>query len=205
MSNQEGERFWKFLLGMITGMVLTFLYVRFGFEMPGPLGLEQKLISRAVVTTAEFDLYNSSASDLTRRRALAIVLANQPDLFLEVDAAIENRFFQEFLRRHSPDEYRSPRLPLGPESVIAGQPAVRFGVRPPVATPVSPRPTRPTVSGQVIGTLPALGLAPPGTRFPDASEEVLDWLPGPPDLPGTGGSPGPADRSAAVPNAPPRR
>ncbi len=99
MSQNESSSFGRFLFGLFAGVVLTVLYVRFGFVLPGALGWEQKVISKAIVTAAEMDLYNPNSHPMVQRRALAIVLANKPETFLEIDAAIGNRFFNEFMRR----------------------------------------------------------------------------------------------------------
>ena len=42
----------KFVAGMLAGVALTGLYVRFGYKLPGILGLGKKLSANAIVSTA---------------------------------------------------------------------------------------------------------------------------------------------------------
>ena len=107
MSNgNESDRVLRFLFGLVCGVVLTILYVRFGFPLPGLIGLEQQLISKSVVKTAETDLLNPHADIKVRQRALAVVLANEPETFVEIDSAIGNQFMSEYLKRNNTNPYQ---------------------------------------------------------------------------------------------------
>lgn len=96
---KESNPLWKLLGGVVFGVVLTWLYVRFGFELPGIARLGQKVAAEAVVTTAEVDLYDPAAPLENRQRALAMVISEKPELFLEIDESIGGRFFHEAMRR----------------------------------------------------------------------------------------------------------
>ena len=72
MSGSESNPILNFLIGLFIGVAGTFLYVRFGIELPSMGGVGQRLTSQAIVKTAEYELYNSNNSAIVRRRALAV-------------------------------------------------------------------------------------------------------------------------------------
>jgi len=113
---KQSDPIWKVLGGMVAGVLLTYAYVRFGYSLPWIVQAGGKMTSEAMVATAEIDLYDPVASDDVRHRALAIVVGLKPELFIDVDDAIGNQFFEEVLRRkavrkaklmkHRPRAYR---------------------------------------------------------------------------------------------------
>ena len=179
MSSSEESAVWKFVCGLVTGVVLTFLYVRFGIQAPGAIGLGQKLTTEAVVKTAEMDLYNARQPPIVRRRALAVVLANRPELFLEVDQRINNTFFNAFLQhtqrqdqpgRIDADAIGTTRL-IGSsgsgtfQSVRLDSQSIHSLVRDPSGKPIGIGiPTSSILEGRLR------------KQFPEASEEVIRFL-----------------------------
>ena len=100
MAGNESNKFVNFVFGLVVGVGASFLYIRFGIELPAAAGIGQRITSQAIVKTAEFELFNAGNSPLVRHRALAVILANQPEKFLEIDQAINYRFLNEFIQRH---------------------------------------------------------------------------------------------------------
>lgn len=131
----EASSIGKYIAAMLCGVVLTFLYVRFGYNMPGVVQLGSKVASEAVVTTAEVDLYNSKAPHKVRQRAMAIVVGQRPDLFIDVDDAIGNQFFEEVLRRKAVRKAKLIKQRMRAYGMALAKPALRrhqekrFGVK----------------------------------------------------------------------------
>lgn len=97
--SKESNPVWKFVFGLMVGVALSWAYVRFAFTLPGILGWTGKVSSEAIVITAEAQLYDPQATVDVRKRALAVIVGQKPNLFLEIDAALDNRFYEEALRR----------------------------------------------------------------------------------------------------------
>ena len=100
MAQDNSGSLTKFFLGVGVGVTMSFVYVRFGISgLPGILGLGQKLTENAVVSTAEFDLYAAETDPAVRYRALAVVVANKPELFIHFDQATGGQIMEEALRQ----------------------------------------------------------------------------------------------------------
>ena len=115
----------KFLVGMLAGVALTGLYVRFGYKLPGILGLGKKLSENAIVTTAEIDLYDHEQAEDVRKRALAVVIGQRPELFMELDASGGNRIYEEVLRRKAVREAKLLKGRLTAYDAALSKPALR--------------------------------------------------------------------------------
>ena len=96
----ESNPFFNFVIGLLIGVGASFLYIRFGIQLPAAAGVGQRITSEAIVKTAELQLFDASNPPLVRHRALAMILANEPEKFLAIDRAINHRFLNEFLRQH---------------------------------------------------------------------------------------------------------
>ena len=100
MSNPESPNpIWKLISGAVIGIVLTWAYVRFGYKLPGIAQIGATVTSEAAIATAEAQFYDPAADVAARKRALATIIANQPELLIELDDAVGNRLFDELLRR----------------------------------------------------------------------------------------------------------
>ena len=71
------------------------------YDIPDVVQLPGKITEAAVVTTAEIDLYDPRAAPEVRRRALAVVMSQNPELFVEIDHKLGGRLMEETLRREA--------------------------------------------------------------------------------------------------------
>ena len=181
----ESNRFLNFAGGLLLGVGVCFLYVRFGIQMPAAIGVGQRITSEAIVKTAEFELLNESNSHLVRHRALAMILAQKPETFLEVDQAINNRFLGEYLRQHY-------------DKRISNEPLVSNGLnKQPLTINPSKVGTSFVNSGTVLGTPPVGVAAKPDfvldamlrQKYPAATDEVINFLIKHPELRGPANQP----------------
>jgi hypothetical protein len=122
---KESNPVWKFVCGVMIGVVLSWAYVRFGFTLPGILGWTGKVSSEAIVMTAEGTLYDPHATADVRKRALAVIVGQKPSLFLEIDAALDNRFYEEALRRKAVRKAQLIRSETSGYDVALSKPALR--------------------------------------------------------------------------------
>ncbi len=146
--------------------------------MPSAIGVGQRITSEAIVKTAELELFNNSNSLLVRHRALAMILANKPDVFLEVDQAIGHRFLNEFVRRHG-------SMDATPGSLAE----TSHGKRLPTIAP-SKVGTTVIQAGTVIGS-PKIGVAKQSNfivepllrqKYPGITPETVDFLVAHPEI-----------------------
>ncbi|MEM1062240.1 MAG: hypothetical protein AAGJ97_07925 [Planctomycetota bacterium] len=83
--SSDGVPFGGYLAGLLTGVVLSVLYVRFDWRPPAVVTLPGKVQDFAIAATADLDLSDPTRPVDVRRRALATVLATNPDLVIELD------------------------------------------------------------------------------------------------------------------------
>ncbi len=81
MGSGESNPILNFVIGLVVGVGMAFLYIRFGIELPAAMGVGQRITSEVIVKTAEFELFNSSNPALVRHRALAVILATDIIIF----------------------------------------------------------------------------------------------------------------------------
>ncbi|MCA9248226.1 MAG: hypothetical protein KDA42_13955 [Planctomycetales bacterium] len=122
---QESNSLWKYVTSVACGALLCYAYVRFGFELPGILGIPQRISSEALVTTAEMSLYDCDASDTERLRALSMVLANRPELMLEVNQQLDGAILETVLRRKAVREAKLLKQRVAAYDMALQKPALR--------------------------------------------------------------------------------
>ena len=181
MSGRDGveSQFGKFLVGLVVGVVATFVYIRFGVELPGAAGVGQRITTEAIVKTAEFEFHNTANDPIVRRRALAVILANRPDEFLQIDAEIGNQFFDAYLRQSKVKnrvgtnvfDSQSERFGYGTPTLakFGNQTVNLVGVADANRIPDLKKQT--SLRGVLIASM-----------YPDASSEVIDFLVRHPEL-----------------------
>ena len=173
----ESNPFLNFVIGLLIGVGASFLYIRFGIQLPAAAGVGQRITSEAIVKTAELQLFDASNPPLVRHRALAMILAHEPEKFLAIDRAINHRFLNEFLRQHQ----------------------TGFGLNGPIVLDQNPTSLK-TISRSKLGTtligsnekaaVTLGGTAAPNyltkallqQKYPDASADTIDFLAAHPEL-----------------------
>lgn len=123
--SKESDPIWKFVFGLLIGVVLSWAYVRFGFTLPGILGWTGKVSSEAIVMTAESTLYDPQATIDERKRALAVIVGQRPALFLEVDQVLNNGFYEEALRRKAVRKAKLIKGQISGYDMALSKPALR--------------------------------------------------------------------------------
>ena len=188
----ESNPFANFVIGLLIGVGASFLYIRFGIEMPAAIGVGQRITSEAIVKTAELELFNNSNPPLVRHRALAMILANKPETFLEVDRAIGHRFLNEFLRQHQTGYPLNGPVVVNPpnEDPLTISPSM-------VGTTVINAGVLGSSGIRVANKSPSILRAMLQQKYPDASDEVIDFLVANPETHSQSDQTG---RRAALPN-----
>lgn len=77
----------KFILGVVFGAVMSFVYVNYNVELPGYLQLPEMLRGNLISTTTEATLYDLDADEAARQRALEVYFDNRARDAAKVDAA----------------------------------------------------------------------------------------------------------------------
>lgn len=98
-SEDGGSGIWRFVGGMLFGVILTAGYVKYAFELPAIFTLGDKIAEATIVTTAEIDLYDLNKPMDVRMRALSVVLGQQPDKIIELDQQFNHLLLNELYRR----------------------------------------------------------------------------------------------------------
>lgn len=97
----------KFLSGAAVGGVLSFLYLVYGYQPPAVtrvFDIPKEAAAFAMSVVADEVLYDPAANLEDQQRAIAFKVGTDHKFFREVDAAIDNRFTNEVLRRHASDQ-----------------------------------------------------------------------------------------------------
>lgn len=115
----------RFFLGLFSGALLSFLYVRYDIELPAWMQLPQLLQENVAASAALSDLYDLSAPEDVRKRALEIYFQTQSKRAVEVDAAYGHPFFKSLYRREVTREARILRQAWGAFDVALEKPALR--------------------------------------------------------------------------------
>lgn len=115
----------RFIGGVFFGVVMTLGYVRYAWTMPDVAQLPGKITEAAVVTTAEIDLYDPRAAPEVRRRALAVVMSQNPELFVEIDHELGGRLMEETLRREALRETKLLKHQMSAYDIAIDKPALR--------------------------------------------------------------------------------
>lgn len=115
----------KFILGVVLGSFLAIGYVRFGWELPAFLQMSDRLRGNMVSSAIEFDLYDLSASEEKRRRALEIYFSNRPADAVTLDAEAGHPFLAALYRSRAAREARQLRAQGAAIDKTLAQPAMR--------------------------------------------------------------------------------
>ena len=87
--------FAKVTLGMVTGFAVAFAFTGSADQ------IESRKDESALVQLAEMDLFNVRNSEQTRRRAMAVLLARDPSLFVKLDEQFNNEIFNSFIEMYA--------------------------------------------------------------------------------------------------------
>ncbi|MEZ6054056.1 MAG: hypothetical protein R3C02_22110 [Planctomycetaceae bacterium] len=103
MTSSQSDSFsiGKFLGGLAVGVVLTYAYTRYRWEMPAVVRLPATVTSSVISATADSDLYNWDLPFETRQRAAAVILGQNPDRFIELDNATDHVLMREMERQRA--------------------------------------------------------------------------------------------------------
>jgi len=121
----ESPSIMKFIGGVLLGVVLTFVYVRYSWTLPEVAQLPGKITEAAIVATAEMDLFNPEASDDVRRRALSVVMSHQAGEFVELDHELGDPLMEEVLRRKAFRETKLLKHQMTAYEAAMDKPALR--------------------------------------------------------------------------------
>ena len=94
----------KFLTGAVAGAALSFLYLVSGYQPPVVtklLDIPKEATALAMDIVADYLLYDPAANLEEQQRAIAFKISADHDFFREIDAAIDNGFTNEVLRRRA--------------------------------------------------------------------------------------------------------
>jgi len=116
---------WKFIGGVLLGIVVAFGYVRFDLPLPDFLQLPGTLKGNLVSTVTEGELYDLSADAGMQRRALEVYFGNQPRAAVEVDAAAGHPFLYALHRERARREARQLLAARSGFAAVLEQPALR--------------------------------------------------------------------------------
>lgn len=82
----------KFVLGVVFGALMSFLYVHFNIQMPAALQLPDMLKGNLVATATEATLYDLDADKAARGRALEVYFDNRAHDAAKIDTAFGHPF-----------------------------------------------------------------------------------------------------------------
>lgn len=91
----------KFLLGVVFGALMSFVYVYYNIQLPAVLQAPDKLRGNLVSTATEDALYDLDAESAAKQRALEVYLANRSDDAAKIDAAFGHPFLAALYRERA--------------------------------------------------------------------------------------------------------
>ena len=91
----------RFFLGLFSGAVLSFVYVRYDVELPKWMQLPELLRENVALTASLNDLYDLSPTDDVRVRALEVYFQNRPKAAAQMDRANGYPFLKRLHRKIS--------------------------------------------------------------------------------------------------------
>lgn len=115
----------RFFLGVLFGIAVAFGYVRYDIDLPGWLGLPDRLKGNIISTAAEVDLYDLERDAATRRRALETYFAHRATDAASVDAEAGHPFLNALYRRRAVHEARTLTAEWSAYESILAKPALR--------------------------------------------------------------------------------
>ena len=126
MAQQESDSsFLRFLGGVLLGVIMTFVYVRYSWAMPDVVKIPGKITEAAIVTTAAMDLFSPQASDEVRQRAFSVVMSQQAVEFVAIDAELGSPLLEEILRREAVRETKLLKHQISAYDAVMDKPALR--------------------------------------------------------------------------------
>ena len=125
MARQDSSSIGTYVVGVVCGVALTYAWVWFGYSLPGVVRLAGEVASEATVSTAETGLYSPDADIEVQQRALAVLVAHRPELFIDVDTAIDHQFLEEVLRRKAFRKTKLIRQQFSAYETALSKPALR--------------------------------------------------------------------------------
>jgi hypothetical protein len=124
-ASDGGSSYWKFVVGVAVGVLLTSAYIKSAFELPAFLRAGEEITATAVKVTATETLYDPDASRKQRRRALAVYLAHEHKTFLEIDEQLNDAVLEAVLHRKALVSAEQLRLSFGGYDQMLAQPRLR--------------------------------------------------------------------------------
>jgi len=115
----------KFIGGVLFGVIMTFLYVRYAWTMPEVAQFPGRITEAAIITTAEMDLFSPDVSDDVRRRALSIVMSQKADEFVAIDLELGSPLMEDVLRREALRESKLLKHQMSAFGMAIDKPALR--------------------------------------------------------------------------------
>lgn len=125
MAHRDDSSSWGFFAGLATGVALSWMYVRYGYEPNNVVTLPAKVTSAAISITAESDLYNWDVTPEVRQRAAAVVLGQNPGTFIELDNATGNVLTKEMLRQKAERLAKLAKAKFDAYDMALDKPALR--------------------------------------------------------------------------------
>lgn len=101
MASDDSPSIMKFVGGVLLGVLMTYVYVRYAWAMPEVAQLPGKITEAAVVTTAEMDLFSPTAADDVRLRAFSVVMSQKAEEYAQIDREMGSPLLEEVLRREA--------------------------------------------------------------------------------------------------------
>ena len=92
---------WRFLLGLLVGVLLAGSYVKWNLELPAFLTLPSTLRGNVVSSTAESELYDLAKDDDVRQRALEVFFANRARFAATIDREAGHPFRSALYRQRA--------------------------------------------------------------------------------------------------------
>lgn len=96
----------RFLLGVALGAAMAIGYVQWGHALQDKLNVAGKLRGNQVAAAGEGDLYDLSADEAHRRRALEVFFANRADYAAGLDSKMGHPYLEALYRRRAGLEAR---------------------------------------------------------------------------------------------------
>jgi len=124
-STDDSPSVLRFMAGVLFGVLMTFLYVRYKWTMPEVVQLPGKISEAAVVTTASMNLFSPTAPDDVRRRAFTVVMTHKAEEFVKLDQELGSPLLNEVLRREAVRESKLLKHQMSAYNVAMDKPALR--------------------------------------------------------------------------------
>lgn len=124
-AREESNPLGKLIVGVLIGVGITYAYVRFGYKPPAVVQLAENVTDKAIVSTATISLYSPSATDLERKRALAVYLGKEPNVLLDIDRKLNGAIMTEVLRRKALKQAKVLKHQMSAYDAALSKPALR--------------------------------------------------------------------------------